>query len=153
MNSRGFFNVPAIRDKNPTICDAENLHAVSAKLEKVAIVCAPYLQSESFIDEHTFVYFDPPYRPLTKTAAFTSYTAQEFGDREQKELAQYYKKMSDKGAACLLSNSDPKNVNPDDNFFDDLFAEYNVNRVYASRAINSKGNGRGKITEILVSNF
>lgn len=153
VNSRGFFNVPAGRYKNPTICDAQNLRVVSEKLAGVTIVCASYPQSESFIDEHTFVYFDPPYRPLTRTAAFTSYTPCDFGDREQVELARFYDRMSARGARCLLSNSDPKNVDPQDNFFDDLFVNYNVNRVYAGRAINSKASRRGKIQELLISNF
>lgn len=153
VNARGFYNVPAGRYKNPTICDASNLRAVSAKLAGVKIACAAYTQSDSFIDDETFVYFDPPYRPLTKTAAFTSYTSCDFGDREQIELARFYERMSDRGARCLLSNSDPKNIDPHDNFFDDLFAKYDVRRVYASRAINSKGSARGKITELLISNF
>lgn len=153
VNSKGFFNVPAGRYKNPTICDAPNLRAVSAKLAGVKIVCASYVQSDSFVDDKTFVYFDPPYRPLTKTAGFTSYTSCDFGDKEQIELARFYERMSNRGARCLLSNSDPKNTDPNDNFFDDLFAKYDVRRVYASRVINSKGSARGKIKELLISNF
>ena len=152
VNSKGLYNVPAGRYKNPTICDEKNLSAVSNKLKNVIIVCAPYYESDKFIDDHTFVYFDPPYRPITETAGFTSYTENGFGDIEQENLAKYYDKLCKKGAICLLSNSDPKNVNPDDDFFDDLYMNYKVNRVYANRMINSKSSKRGKITEILVTN-
>ena len=152
VNSKGLYNVPAGKYKNPSICDEANLRNISQKLSTVTIVCAPYYQSESFIDETTFVYFDPPYRPLTQTANFTAYTEYEFGDSEQKALALYYDKLCKKGALCLLSNSDPKNYDPKDNFFDDLYSNYNISRVYANRMINSNASARGKITEILVSN-
>ena len=96
------------------------------------------------------MYFDPPYRPLTKTSEFTSYNADGFGDAEQIKLAEYIKSLN---AKVMASNSDPKNVDENDNFFDDLYAEMKIYRVTATRAINSKGKGRGKINELLVTNY
>lgn len=116
VNRKGFFNVPMGVYKNPLICDSENLYAVSKKLKDVKIVCGDYRQSADFIDESTFVYFDPPYRPLTKTASFTAYTDNLFGDKEQIELANFVDEMDKKGAMIAVSNSDPKNTNISDNF-------------------------------------
>ena len=153
VNSKGLFNVPSGVYKNPMICDEKNLKNVSEKLQKVKIVNAGFKDSISFIDDKTFVYFDPPYRPLTVSSSFTSYTELSFDDDDQKDLAEYVHRLSDMGAKVAVSNSDPKNVNPDDNFFDDLYSFATVNRVQANRMINSKGTGRGKISEILVTNY
>ena len=86
VNKKGLFNVPMGAYKNPMICDENNLRAVSEKLQKVTIVCGDYRESADFIDENTFVYFDPPYRPITDTASFTAYTENLFNDEEQIEL-------------------------------------------------------------------
>lgn len=153
VNKKGLYNVPMGAYKNPHICDEENIRAVSKLLQKVEIYCADYRESQNFIDSHTFVYIDPPYRPLTTTAAFTSYTYNGFDDNAQKELAKFVDVLSGKGAKVLVSNSDPKNSNPDDTFFDDIYSNYYIHRVKAYRMVNSKGSGRGKISEILVSNF
>lgn len=153
VNRRGQFNVPMGSYKDPTICDMENLLLVSRKLQNVIIKCGDYRETEEFIDENTFVYFDPPYRPLSKTAEFTSYTEAEFNDENQIELAEYIKHLAQKGAKVLASNSDPKNTNPDDNFFDDLYKSLKIDRVTAKRAINSKGGNRGPVSELLISNF
>lgn len=153
VNKKGFFNVPMGSYKNPLICDSINLKAVSEKLQNVKIVCDDYRNSESFIDEHTFVYFDPPYRPISNTAGFTSYTENLFTDNEQIQLAEYVKRITEKGARCVISNSDPKNSNADDNFFDDIYSEYTIKRVEANRMINCNGEARGKIKELLISNF
>lgn len=153
VNRRGEYNVPMGSYNNPTICDIENLLLVSKRLEKVTVIAGDYKQTESFIDNKTFVYFDPPYRPLSKTAEFTSYTETEFNDENQIELAQYIKHLSDKGAKILASNSDPKNTNPDDNFFDDLYKPLKIERVNAKRAINSKGSKRGNVSELLICNY
>ncbi len=152
VNKKGQFNVPMGDYKNPKICDEENLINISKKLKNVDIICGDYKKSYDFIDENTFVYFDPPYRPLNQTSSFTSYTEYAFGDKEQIELGEYFKLLDGKGAKLLLSNSDPKNEDENDNFFDDLYKEFNIERVEAGRAINSNGRKRGKITEILVSN-
>lgn len=153
VNRNGEYNVPMGSYKNPTICDVENLILVSNKLKTVKITFGDYKQTEEFIDENTFVYFDPPYRPLSKTAEFTSYTEAEFNDESQIELAEYIKKLSGKGAKVLASNSDPKNTNPEDNFFDDLYKPLNIRRVNAKRSINSKGNNRGNVSELLICNY
>ena len=99
------------------------------------------------------MYFDPPYRPLNATSSFTSYTEDDFSDKNQVELADLFKELSTKGAKVMLSNSDPKNIDENDNFFDDLYADYNIMRVDASRAINSVGSKRGKIKELLIANY
>ncbi len=153
VNKKGLFNVPIGSYKNPLICDEKNLRAVSEKLQNVEIVCGDFKKSSDFIDEHTFVYFDPPYRPLNATSGFTSYTETEFNDESQIELAEFINQMNKKGAKILASNSDPKNTNPEDNFFDDLYSGYNIIRTDAIRAINSNSNYRGKIKELLISNF
>ncbi|MFA7371586.1 MAG: DNA adenine methylase [Sphaerochaetaceae bacterium] len=153
VNSKGLFNVPMGAYKNPTICDSTNLRNISNALKGMAIVCADYRESKDFIDAKTFVYFDPPYRPLNSTSTFTSYTEQGFDDQAQKELAEYLSELNLKGAKVALSNSDPKNVNPEDNFFDELYADYKIKRIEASRMINSKVSGRGKISELLITNF
>lgn len=152
VNKKGEFNVPMGDYKNPKICDEENLLNISKKLKNVDVIYGDYKKSYNFIDKNTFVYFDPPYRPLNKTAAFTSYTEFPFEDKEQIELSEYFKLLDKKGSKLLLSNSDPKNEDKNDDFFDELYKKFEIKRVEASRAINSKGKNRGKITEILVSN-
>ncbi len=153
VNRHGEFNVPMGSYKNPTICDVENLLLVNKKLQNVQILTGDYHAVEQFVDQNTFVYFDPPYRPLSKTAEFTSYTEAEFNDNDQIELATFIKKLADKGSKVLASNSDPKNTNPTDNFFDDLYQPLKIDRVSAKRAINSKGGNRGPISELIISNY
>lgn len=153
VNQKGLYNVPAGVYKNPLICDTENLRNVSKLLQNVEIVCGDYKNSFDFIDEKTFVYFDPPYRPITETSAFTAYTKSGFSDKEQLELGEFIEKLTKKGAKIVLSNSDPKNNNREDNFFDDLYSNKIIKRVKASRMLNSNKLKRGRINEILVSNF
>ena len=152
VNKKGQFNVPMGAYKNPTICDENNLRNISNALQNVEIVCGDYTLSESFIDSNTFVYIDPPYRPLSETSAFTSYNSDSFDDNEQIRLSQYIERIDKVGAKVVLSNSDPKNVNPDDMFFDDLYKSFKIHRVEATRAINSKAEKRGKISELLICN-
>ena len=152
VNRKGLFNVPMGSYKNPTICDADNLRNIHEELQNVTIVCGDYSQSQSFIDSETFVYLDPPYRPISETSAFTSYNSDAFDDNEQIRLAKFIDEINAAGAKIVLSNSDPKNVNEEDNFFDNLYKNYKINRVEASRAINSKGDKRGKINELLICN-
>ncbi|MCD8026040.1 MAG: DNA adenine methylase, partial [Clostridiales bacterium] len=109
VNKKGLFNVPMGSYKKPLICDEDNLRAVSEKLQKVIIVCGDYRESADFIDKNTFVYFDPPYRPITDTANFTAYTENLFNDEEQIELAKFADEMHKKGAMVVISNSDPIN--------------------------------------------
>ncbi len=153
VNKKGLFNVPMGSYKNPLICDENNLRAVSEKLQKVKIVCGDYKKSVDFIDENTFVYFDPPYRPITDTASFTAYTENLFNDDAQIELARFVDDMDKKGAKIVISNSDPKNSNTDDDFFDNIYSAHKIKRVEATRMINCNSEARGKIKELLISNF
>lgn len=153
VNKKGLFNVPMGSYKNPLICDISNLQTISEKLQNVSIVCGDYTKVEDFVDEKTFVYFDPPYRPLTETASFTSYTENEFDDNEQIRLAKFVELLHKKGAKVVISNSDPKNANEDDDFFDDIYSAHNIKRVGATRMINCKSKSRGKINELLISNY
>ena len=142
VNRKGLFNVPIGSYKKPPICDAENLRLISGLLKNVQIKCGDYSKCADFIDENTFVYIDPPYRPLTATASFTSYSENEFGDKQQIELGKFVDEISAKGAKVLISNSDPKNSDESDSFFDDLYSSYTIMRVSAKRMINSKATGR-----------
>ena len=153
VNKKGLFNVPMGSYKNPMICDEDNLRAVSEKLQNVTIICGDYRESADFIDENTFVYFDPPYRPITDTASFTAYTENLFNDEEQIELAKFVDDMHKNGAKIVVSNSDPKNSNAEDNFFENIYSSHKINRVEATRMINCNSEARGKIKELLISNF
>ena len=153
VNKKGKFNVPMGAYKKPKICDEENLKNVSLTLRNVKIVYADYRESEKFIDDKTFVYIDPPYRPLNITSSFTSYTENDFNDKEQIELAEYINVLNKKGAKIVISNSDPKNNDIDDNFFDKLYKNYNINRVKAARMLNSNASLRGAINELLITNY
>jgi len=152
VNAKGGFNVPHGTYINPRICDEDNLRTVSKKLRAVNIVCSDYKSAATFIDSNTFAYFDPPYRPLSLTANFTSYTKSGFCDNAQAELAEFINSMSAKGAYILASNSDPKNVDEHDDFFDMLYAAHEILRIQANRAINSNGAKRGKVNELLIAN-
>lgn len=134
------------------ICDEENLRNINKALQNVTIVCGDYSLSKQFIDKSTFVYLDPPYRPLSETSAFTSYNSDAFDDNEQIRLARFIDDINARGAKIVLSNSDPKNVNPEDTFFDELYKGYQIKRVSATRMINSKADSRGKINELLICN-
>lgn len=150
VNANGCYNVPQGDYPNPRICDSANLLAVSERLRGVTIVHGDYRLARDFIDEKTFVYFDPPYRPLTETSCFTAYSQDRFTDHEQVELARFIGEMSGRGAWVVASNSDPKNKGEDDCFFDSLYSGYRIIRVDANRAINSDGGGRGRIKELLI---
>ncbi len=153
VNSKNQYNVPMGSYKKPLICDKDNLLNISEILQNVKIEVGDYKKCIDFVDSNTFVYFDPPYRPINKTSGFTSYTEGGFGDTEQKELAEFAKILSNKGAKVMLSNSNPKNTDPYDTFFEDIYRNFNIKQVTASRMINSSGNKRGKITELLIKNY
>ncbi len=153
VNAKGLFNVPFNNAMNPLICDEENIRACSKLLQNVLITAGDYSYCDSFIDRNTFVYIDPPYRPLTKTSAFTSYSADRFNDEQQIELGEFIKKQDRKGAKILTSNSDPCNIDKNDLFFDNIFVNFRVMRVRAQRMINSNGEKRGSINELLISNW
>jgi len=153
VNAKGCYNVPMGSYKKPAICDTENIQAVSSCLQGVNIVCGDYQSSRAFIDNKTLAYFDPPYRPLSKTSSFTAYAQDGFGDSEQAELARFIDELSDKGAFVVASNSDPKNTNDEDDFFDRLYRKHTISRISANRMINSSANGRGKINELLIASY
>jgi len=152
VNSKNEFNVPFGRYKNPTICDEKNLLAVSEILQKAKISCCDFIESIKYITESTFVYLDPPYRPLNGTASFTAYSKDSFSEADQIRLAELCKEIKHIGAKFLLSNSDPKNENSADHFFEDNFRDFSICRVKASRLINCKAIGRGQINELIITN-
>lgn len=153
VNSKGLFNVPFNNAKNPLLCDEENLRACSELLQNVIMKVGDYKECKDFIDSNTFVYIDPPYRPLTQTAAFTSYSENGFTDKEQIELGNFIIEISNKGAMVVASNSDPKNSDINDDFFDNLYSKFEIERVPAARMINSNAKKRGAINELLISNI
>ncbi len=153
VNSKGEFNVPFGRYKNPTICDASNLRAVATVLQRTEVRFGHYHSCAKVVDEKSLVYFDPPYRPISKTANFTAYSKQVFDDKAQIELAQFYRKLDRRGAYLMLSNSDPKNVDPEDDFFENAYHGFRIERVCASRRINSQAQKRGPINELLIINY
>jgi len=155
VNRKGQFNVPFGRYKNPRICAPRLLQEASELLEKAEIICGHFQDSTAFIDDKTFVYFDPPYRPLSATASFTSYAKEDFGEKDQIRLSQFCREIDEEGAKFLLSNSDPKNEAPNDTFFEDHYEKYgfHIDKVKAARAINCKAAGRGKINELLITNY
>lgn len=154
VNSSGEFNVPHGRYDKPEIVNEENLTKVSEFLEGVNIDVGTYEDFLSKMDEYSFVYFDPPYRPLPKTNSFKDYLRAEFGDAEQLKLAKQCHELDERGVKFLLSNSDPKNTDPEDEFFDNAYhLPLNLIRIDANRNINSDGEKRGKVSEILVRNY
>lgn len=153
VNSKGKFNVPHGRYANPKICDEETLRADSTILQRVEILCGDFAQTEKYAGNNVLYYFDPPYRPLTETSAFTSYSKDGFDDKEQRRLRDFCNQIAKKHSLFVASNSDPQNVNTDDDFFDHLYRMFSIKRVFASRMINSKKNGRGAISEIMISNI
>ena len=153
VNRAGRFNVPFGKSGKPTICDSGTIYEDSRILQNVEISSMDFERVFDDIGGNVFVYFDPPYRPLPKTKSFLSYAKEGFGDGEQRRLSDLCRKLDGRGFKWLLSNSDPHNTDPEDMFFDDLFMDFEVLRVSASRMINSNGKGRGKITEIAVRNY
>jgi DNA adenine methylase len=153
VNSKNGFNVPAGRYKKPTICNTENIFAVNEVLQKVEILCGDYEKTVSLASENTFFYLDPPYKPLSETSNFNSYAKDNFGDQEQIRLYDFCKKLDTLGYNWILSNSDVKGKAENEDFFDELYSDFLITRVEAKRSINSKSEKRGKINELLISNF
>ena len=153
VNKNGKFNVPIGSYKNPTICDKDNLRNLSKLFQNVSFKQGDYRRSIEYVNENTFIYFDPPYRPLNETSNFTSYTRENFDDESQIQLGMFYRDLNRQHTKLMLSNSNPKNTNQADTFFDNIYQGFNIDEIYASRMINSNSNGRGKISEILVTNY
>lgn len=154
VNSAGEFNVPFGRYKRPLILDRGNLLYVSELLQTAKIQIGSFEDCENFVTGDTFVYFDPPYRPLNETSSFTSYSKDKFNDDDQAKLAKFFAHLDrTSGAKLMLSNSDPHNIDPEDDFFETLYDGYHIQRVLANRMINSKASRRGKISELLITNY
>ena len=151
VNSKGYFNVPF--GKYTTICDEELLLEDSKILQNVEILCGDYTLIERYVDNNTFIYFDPPYRPLSTTSSFTSYSKENFDDTEQTRLAHFFARLSRYGCKMMLSNSDCCAQNPNDTFFENLYGNFIIDKVHASRFVNAIPSKRGKLTEILVRNY
>ena len=149
VNSKGGFNVPFGKYTNPLICDEINLRKVSKALEDIEIKHQDYKAILKKAKKGDFIYFDPPYYPINKTSSFTSYTAESFLDKEQIELRDTFLELSKRGCFVMLSNSDTPFINK----IYSGFKGVRVNKVQAGRAINSDASGRGKITEVLVTNY
>lgn len=153
FNSLGKFNTPIGSYKNPIICDDENLIEVSKALMCANIKIADFSEIINDIKRDSFIYYDPPYRPISKTSNFTSYTKNTFLDNDQIKLANIYKDLNKKNILQMLSNSDPKNIDKDDDFFDIIYKDFNIYRIPAKRFINSDANKRFEINEIIVTNY
>jgi DNA adenine methylase len=153
VNRNGEFNVPFGGYKNPDILNEENLRDAAQVLKNTQIIMGDFTRCRDYVDDHTFVYFDPPYRPISQTSSFTSYSRDGFGENDQHRLAALFRELDAKGAKIMLSNSDPRNRNSQDTFFDDLFAGYTIGRVPARRMINCNGTHRGSIDELIITNY
>ena len=153
VNAKGLFNVPFGKYTNPTICDEDTIFVDSECLQKVEILTGDFEQTGSYASENTFFYFDPPYKPLSKTSNFTSYAKEDFNDDEQIRLKRFCDKLHKSGYLWVLSNSDIKSHDPSNDFFDELYSDYTINRVWASRSVNANPEKRGKLTELLITNL
>jgi DNA adenine methylase len=136
------------------ICDKENILAVSDALQKVEveILCGDYEKTLNSTNGTAFYYFDPPYKPLSETSSFNSYAKDVFNDNEQIRLRNFCDKLNELNHTWILSNSDLKGNDINNNFFDDLYADFNIHRVEARRSINSNSEKRGVLNELLITN-
>lgn len=146
VNQRGEFNVPFGRYENPRICDETGLRAASKALQDADVLCRDFRFLLYRAQPGDFVYFDPPYNPVSSTASFTSYSEAPFGDREQRGLREVFRALDARGCHLMLSNSDTKYIR-------DLYRHFHVESVLASRAINCRGDKRGKISELIIRNY
>ncbi len=153
QNKKGEFNVPFGRYQNPSIYDEKNIIEVNRALKGTKIFCGDFTDSCKYIQKNSFVYLDPPYRPLNRTSSFTNYAKNGFDDEDQVRLARFFKKMDEKSAYLMLSNSDPKNKDINDDFFDKLYENYIISRIPAKRHINSDASKRGEINELIIINY
>lgn len=153
VNKSGRFNVPFGRYKKPLICDADTIRADSQLLQRVTILTGDFERTFEHVGANTFFYFDPPYRPLSDTSSFKDYAKESFNDEAQIRLKLFCDRLQEAKIPFMLSNSDGSGDNGTDRFFDELYNDYNISRVWAARSINSNGAKRGKLTEILVRNY
>ena len=152
VNSKGEFNVPFGRYNHPKICDPLTIMSDSLALRKVKILREDFQQTINYADNNTLFYLDPPYKPISSTSHFTSYSIDRFDDNDQERLKEFCDLIDKKGCNFILSNSDLKNHNSFNNYFDELYSNYNIERVQAARNINSIGSKRKKIYELLITN-
>jgi len=152
VNRKNGFNVPIGSYKTPQICNEDNLLAVSKVLQRVEILNGDFSETLQYANGNTFFYFDPPYKPLSETSSFNSYAKDEFNDAEQKRLKSFCDTLEAQKHKWILSNSDVKGKDPNNNFFDELYSSFNILRVNARRSINANPNKRGKLTELLITN-
>lgn len=145
-NSKGEFNVPFGDYKNPKICDTDNLMAINELLKNVEPTSVSYSEAVKKAKKGDFVYFDPPYHPLSQTSSFTSYSLDSFSAKDQEQLRDLFVELDKRGCYVMLSNSAS-------DFIKDLYRDYRQELVLAGRSINSKGTGRGKINELVVLNY
>lgn len=153
VNSHGFFNVPFGRYKNPKICDEETLRVDAELLKRVTILCGDFAETMKFADEHSLFYLDPPYKPITETSSFTSYSKDGFGDVEQVRLRDFCNLIAERHALFLVSNSDPVKDAVSGNFFERIYDRFSIKRVLASRMVNANSAGRGKVSELMITNI
>lgn len=152
VNKNNLYNVPIGSYKKPTICDKDNILAVSKALQKVKILCGDYKETLNHAGENTFFYFDPPYKPLNSTSSFNSYAKDDFNDLEQIRLKNFCNKIDLLNHSWILSNSDVRANDSSNNFFDDLYNEFYISRVEARRSINAAAEKRGFLNELLITN-
>lgn len=152
VNSKGLFNVPVGKYKNPRILDEDNIREVAKALQNATILQTDFAKALEYVNKDTFVYYDPPYRPIN-ASSFNSYAVGDFDDNEQKRLKDVFAQADKIGALQMLSNSDPTNYNQEDSFFDDLYGSYHIHRIWAKRMINSDPNGRNGVRELLITNY
>ena len=155
VNRRGLFNVPFGRYINPQICDPATIRLDSELLQRVEILTGDFEETLDHTgDGYNFFYFDPPYRPLSATSSFNSYSREDFNDEEQIRLRDFCARLNGQlGIGWMLSNADCSAKNPEDRFFEEIYADFFINRVFASRAINANPLKRGKLTELLICNY
>lgn len=153
VNAKGAFNVPHGKYANPKICDERNIWAVSELLQRVEILCGDFSKTLEYASNKSLFYIDPPYKPLTETSSFTSYAKEGFNDEEQIRLGRFCMEISKRRAMFVASNSDPQEMNPQDDFFYRVYDTFNIRKVQASRMINANPSGRGKLFEIMITNI
>ena len=146
VNSKGQFNVPFGKYNNPTIADSSNIHACSKLLKRAVIQSRPFDEFVDGASKGDFIYFDPPYAPVSNTSDFTSYLADGFGEAEQELLAVVCLKLNQVGVKWLVSNSNTPLIR-------ELYRGFRIEEVSATRAINSKASKRGPITELMIRNY
>lgn len=152
VNSRAEFNVPFGKYRTVSFPSAEGLRAAARVLQRTIVQCGDFAASTDFANERTLVYLDPPYRPITPTSSFTTYARQAFDDADQVRLAAHFRELTRRGSLVMLSNSDPLTATGD-GFFEELYADFTISRLRAARAINANGAGRGKVSELLITNY